>query len=93
MLNSSQTFRKYFCPPLGELCTAFLRGSLVLEAYNVPLNVVVFSYHFCFTFGVDLYLNALNGERAVERKTDRIVPTIFLVLTIMKLKNSENSDS
>ena len=21
MLNSSQTFRKYFCPPLGELCT------------------------------------------------------------------------
>ena len=32
--------------------------------------ILFFGYHSCFTFGVDLYLNALNEERVVERKSE-----------------------
>ena len=61
----------FFEIPLYLKCTiAFLRGSLILEAYNVPLIFVAFIYHSCFTFGVDLYVNAFNEERVEERKTE-----------------------
>ena len=54
MLNSSQTFRKYFCPPLGELCPALIPLTYVLFALNAPVllaivlkKIVIHSYVAC----------------------------------------------
>ena len=38
MLNTSQTFRKYFCPPLGELC---IGANALLVYYILSLTLIV----------------------------------------------------